>query len=431
MALPLTPEEKADYNNVPTTPQSNPLGDILDSLESAPAPITVNTTFYVDSDTGSDDTGDGSVGNPWRTVTFAFSQIADGFTAVVQVELRGATTHEIPGQMPTPAGTGQFVIYGDRSSPTVTNNNPTFAQTAGFSTVFNDAAFGAYTDTITDTSHWGIIPESVGFGRAFGFAVQASTSPALNIVAGFNLSTFAIEVYPYTTSISFTSLNGAPNTYIVGCRVDDVAFTLSGGVGLISCLLDRVGFRAARLKDGTLIEGVNSDYTAFFCTGEVTVSGVCANITAYPGCRLTADGIFFKEQGGSVAISVEGGAFADVSTFQGVDVDYGAGVGDLIFSVQPTAYLRFGGGTTTLQSTPDRFLSVAENGVLIMSIGHTAVGSVNNNGIELDDGVQASGIEAACNGTLTCGGNDVVVGATPSTFAGLPVTDATTFTKAS
>ena len=38
------------------------------------------TTYYVSTNTGSDDTGDGSYSNPWKTIQHAVGQVASGDT---------------------------------------------------------------------------------------------------------------------------------------------------------------------------------------------------------------------------------------------------------------------------------------------------------------------------------------------------------------
>lgn len=86
--------------------------------------IASATTFYV-ATTGSDTTGDGSVGNPWQTIQFAFNTICSTYElrAIVTVKLADGTYTEnvtINGHTNGSLGTPQLALLGHATDPTLT-----------------------------------------------------------------------------------------------------------------------------------------------------------------------------------------------------------------------------------------------------------------------------------------------------------------------
>lgn len=82
------------------------------------------TTFYV-SPTGSDATGDGSVGNPWKTIQFAFDTICSTYElrAIATVKLANGTyTENVSVNVYTNGaiGTPQLSLSGHATDPTLT-----------------------------------------------------------------------------------------------------------------------------------------------------------------------------------------------------------------------------------------------------------------------------------------------------------------------
>lgn len=80
--------------------------------------LATNTTFYV-SPSGSDTTGDGSVGNPWRQITFAMS-VVSGFIdgGPFNVTIQAATGAYDPFVFLPTVGSGTFLVNGDTVTPT-------------------------------------------------------------------------------------------------------------------------------------------------------------------------------------------------------------------------------------------------------------------------------------------------------------------------
>ena len=70
-------------------------GNTSDAETSEPGPPALPENLYVNASTGSDNTGDGSEGNPWKTITFALDQVTtEGHTINVAAGTYDATLGE-------------------------------------------------------------------------------------------------------------------------------------------------------------------------------------------------------------------------------------------------------------------------------------------------------------------------------------------------
>ena len=114
---------------------------------------------------------------------------------------------------------------------------------------------------------------------------------------------------------------------------------------------------------------------------------------------------------------VNSGGFlrVDNSDFEGT----GAGTALAVFGSSPKLQVQnitVSGYTALLATSGSRLAG--------LEFGGTVTGSVTGNAITLSNGAHATGIEGACNGNLTAGGSEIVVGGNlGQTFASLPATD--------
>ncbi len=77
-------------------------------------PPSAQTAYHVDALYGSNSTGDGSLGNPWRTISYAFSQVDQtNVTIYVATGLYNAALGE---QFPIVMEPGVRLIGGDRTA---------------------------------------------------------------------------------------------------------------------------------------------------------------------------------------------------------------------------------------------------------------------------------------------------------------------------
>jgi hypothetical protein len=171
MALPLSPEELKDYNNVPTTPMSQKLGDTINDLLAGSAyqvadmaarnaltpdpnqvvrvestgelfvwdastptwrvvpnsstkpaffkktPFGVNPYIYV-STTGSDVNGEGTQASPFASVTRALQSIPNGYVDNIFVLVEGGSYSDVEWIAPQPASRAAFNTEGGSSLTT-------------------------------------------------------------------------------------------------------------------------------------------------------------------------------------------------------------------------------------------------------------------------------------------------------------------------
>ena len=435
--MPLKGETLKGYNNLPAIPIEQPLGDLLNTIPVGDPALenpTSTVTLYVDV-TGSDDTGDGSQANPYATPQIAVDAIPATATRNSNYVIQcGAGTFDFPELSRIPAQVSVHLV-GDRSAPvlSIPAGSVAFSNVAGKKARWTGNV-GAYTATIADGSHWSlwVYPPD---GYFFGGVVAASTSPNLEILQSFDSTAFFdIEVYPYSTYFQVPPKNdtlyraapdggvatgGIPHFYLEGIVIKNQApYSDFGakGLTLYGCTFEKdpatFSFRVD--LESCMFAGYAEDSIIF-------VQNNCSNFSAYinnPSSYFSIEGneecSFFGCALSTISINNGGHLFIRTTDFESTGTAISMEGGSPDVSV----------GSCTVASTLTTFVnfSTSRNGSL--QVAGTVTGSVTGNAIVITNGGQAIGVESGCNGNLTAGGSEIIVGGNGGqTFASLPATD--------
>jgi len=427
--MPLKGETLKGYNNLPAIPIEQPLGDLLNtipvgdpSLES-PAGNTVN--LYV-SASGSDDTGDGSQANPYATPQMAIDSIPATIEkdSLVQIWC-GAGVFTFPDVSRVPSDI-QCALVGDTSTPVLTTALGTSFPTVPGKVARRRGNVGAFAETITDGSHWGFLDFS-SFGYApSGMTVTASTSPDLDVVYGFDFGgSFELTVFAYSTVFEIN-----PRVAFSGF---DAEGPLGGFLKKVSLVgIEVKGYDSAASFKNFLFYGCKFSLGAGFfnVTFSSCQTGSYFEVPAtFDGDSLVnnnyhKDAVTLKSIDSFTTAVVSGTITTSenaVFPAAGIDFEGSSDCFSLAVSCQLTIF-----GAITVEATKSTFIKAtsAPNSSVVITGGTTITGSVTGNAITLVKGSQATGVENACNGTLTAGGSEIVVGGNVGqTFASLPATD--------
>ena len=210
--------------------------------------LTADTTFYV-ATTGNDGTGDGSVGNPWLTVTYAWNTIRDlydcmGFIPTIQMAA-GTYTENIDIFYPL-VGAPYGQIVGTIGTPTdVHSNASSYGLNARFKAIVKLGAFqvsGANGIVASDDSVV-FITYPVIFNACSSRHIHFTRSAVCYIETNYTIAggaTFHIQVQTRGALFVFgtpvITVTGAPAFGSAFIRVDDLAVsswptatTFSGG----------------------------------------------------------------------------------------------------------------------------------------------------------------------------------------------------------
>lgn len=407
-------------------------------VEAAPP----GTTLFVDSSTGDDDNDGLTPGVALETIQAAVDQFKDGFSGVNFIEVRvGSGAYAPVTRHPTPGPNGSLFIVGDRSSPLVSNATPSFVASGTHQSQLVDPAYGG-AGAIADGTHWMEI-DLTAFGSPFGIVgvpVVADTLPSLTVVS-FNATFGPSAVYPITTQIDVSDSarmladSNSANDGYSGVHYAGIEF-----VGTFAAAsFEALGFMGCRWAAGGsfVFDACRISGYADPATVDVTIVGG----TLTPGFSTPSQSIVSEFHGRILRVGV--GVRINASTLIGSAVEFleGAIVGlaqvDWEQSGVPCMIYRSGcvinferfGFDFNVINTPTSFLEpflTARNmdSIFEFAAGLTITGAVSGNAVRLVNGSRCAGIEAACSGSLTAGGSEIVVGANAgANFSTLPAND--------
>jgi hypothetical protein len=382
--------------------------------------------LYV-STTGDDTNGDGSESNPYATPQRAVDSIPDNLVADTYVEIScGAGTFEFPDTSNLQPRI-KVAIIGDTS-------NPVFSIPVG-SIPFNTIAgkysrrrgnVGTYAESITDGSHWMLIDFSVFDLGKVGYVVQGSTSPDIDIISGtgYDPTSFADSViYEYSTTFTMSRKNYSSKT-----STDDQKQFYSS--------LVIIGIEITATDNNPYLEGL-SFYACKFTTSSTFFNPEMSQcfISAYADSSVllrlrnenVAIGSYLKR---TAIVRGSGAEFRECLFANEIQLYQEAGLflSEADFEGSGRCILGLYGASAVINNcsvapTCSSFIDVTY-GNCFFTIAGTITGSVTGNAIILKRGSQVTGAVASCNGTLTAGGSEIIVGGNlGQTFASLPASD--------
>lgn len=193
--------------------------------------LTANVTLHCNATTGSDVTGDGSVGAPWATLQHAWERISlldlGGWTVNVVLDVPGTygdmsvwTTNA--AQKVTPTGSGQITIG---RGPTGTRDD----YTVGYVDIEDVAQWVTISD-ITFISAIDVISSNL---KLFGTHHVVSAGFGI-YVEDSNLTIGGIKLSGVIDTPVMTAWGGSSSVYFYGALDFDVGLTVTPGTLLIS-----------------------------------------------------------------------------------------------------------------------------------------------------------------------------------------------------
>jgi len=415
------------YNNLPAIPIEQPLGDLLNTIPVGDPALenpTGTVTLYV-SASGSDDTGDGSQANPFATPQAAIDAIPSTIAKGSRIEIFcGAGSFPFPDTSRVPPSI--FVsLIGDISNPVISIpvGSVPFPKIAGKLTR-RQGNVGAYTEVISDDSHWMYVDLSALNLGSQGYLVTASSSPNLDMISGsFDPASLGdVSVHAYTTTFVVENLNYfAPS-------LGDNNKLFEGNVTLVG-----ISVTASNLTpkfDGLCFYGCKFSHSSSFFNPYfkdcLLKADVANNVSPTLLDNTVADAAYFK---GSCNIQArfEGfnGVFAASLSFSG---NNGGFLGNLDYEGSGTKIRLLSNASvsvldSSVAATVGTFIDVV-TGDCFFEMSGPVTGSVTGNAIVLRRGSQAKGVQAACLGTLTAGGSEIVIGGNAGqAFVSLPAND--------
>lgn len=384
--------------------------------------------LYV-STTGDDTNGDGSESSPYATPQRAVDSIPKDvrFPTAVRINC-GAGSFEFPEVRNAP---GQITIsfIGDISEPIISipAGSASFSRVSGKQARWT-ANVGSYTQTITDGSHWRYGVSTFDPNFSLAWPILASSSPNLEIVQAFDSTSFYNQtVHEYKTffyingyefrrgpSDGSNALREPSSIRFIGISINkkpDAGYTY---------LLGRfLSFYGCKFEQDVRVDLENCDSYAFI-TGTTI--------------RLNGCNVFDSHFKSDNQISIRGPSptFFNGCVLGPIYSSYSAHLlfYDIDFEGTGTALGVYDGSSTntlarcTVESTFTTFVDLNTGANSSLDIGNFITGSCTGNAIIIRNGGQATGVKAHCNGNLTAGGSEIIVGANSGqTFASLPATD--------
>lgn len=384
-------------------------------------------SLYV-STTGDDTYGDGSESNPYATPQRAVDSIPKDLEKMTTVYIMcGAGNFKFPNTENAPAFS-DIQIFGNMKNPVFSFSvgSVTFSPVSGKKARYA-ANIGAYSDTITDGSHWAFLEWSLYIPRSDeGFIVTNSSSPNIEIISGYDpVSIIPVTIYEYETTFEIEMLDWHPNAFFGG----------NNRVKMIGIDIVQIGSSFTRTVTFKNISLLGCKITDIRLTIEDD-DGYDYNTIIYTENNLTSNSVYGSLIKGQLLTPTTETSFGyanyrsnvvnKISTTKGkvdiYDSDF-EGSGDCI-TYQNGSSLRL--SNNSVQSTKTSFITKASthSGFCFIDVYGTITGAVTGNAVTLANGTQAKGIATYCAGTLTAGGSEIIVGAlTGQTFSSLPAND--------
>ncbi|MBT7876920.1 MAG: hypothetical protein HN738_02440 [Gammaproteobacteria bacterium] len=391
--------------------------------------------------TGDDETGDGTIGNPFRTPQRCIDGLVDGQEGDVVFHALDNGPYDVPALTSVQAGpAGLGIMFGGNINQTPTAVIPTTSTRAlipGTAAQYAVTSNG-FTDPITDGSHW-MLDSTAGspfFAFEFGLGsvpVASPSSPTINIITAFDfyIGLADIEIYPISTvfqtqgSQSIIGASGRGVTIkFAGIKFENVAaasFEIWESVEMWDCNLDG-------LTNALLFNFYNS--SAFLASGEVNNQNLEDSPNSFIGGNLTrataASGtMLLTSSKVSERVTVNPAGY--MKTADPIDFDTAA-------STECIRVWNFGNGESrveitvamTVAGTYTSFLRCEEgSSSFIKGFGTGSItGSVSGTAWDLASRVTATGL-GTVSGSLTSAADVQVGNAGTSTYAALPQNDFT------
>ena len=388
--------------------------------------------------TGNDETGDGTIGNPFRTPQRCIDGLVDGQEGDVIFHAMDDGPYAVPSETnvtPGPAGLNILFAGNTQQTPTATipaGTTPTLIP--GTAAQYEIVSSG-FTDPITDGSHWmldgGPGAPLAGFLFGFGSVPIASVSPNINMISllSIYLSLDDVEVYPISTVFQTqgnqtrigASFRGV-DVRFAGIAFENVgvaSFESWNHVKLFDCNIDL-------LTSSLLFFFFNS--SGFLSSGKIYhqnlendpnsfVGGSVAQITTTRNVCLIAD----SKITGRITVNAGGYLFSSGP----IDFDTSSSNECIFVSAYGTGASRVEISTSmTVSGTYANFVNVEQGAeCFIKGYGSGAVsGSVSGTAWEMGSRISAEGL-GGVSGSLTSAADVQVGNSGTSTYAGLPQND--------
>lgn len=395
------------------------LGDALVNM-GAGERAAAGATIYV-ATTGDDDEGDGSLAKPFATIgraLLATPKDQDGSPTFIELG---------PGSFKWPQGIGAYPnvwIVGDRQNPIKTwdGDFPALAPVAGSNTKAQ-ADIGAFSDTISNLSHW------VEFNYASTASVATSTSPNLvvsksmigleSVFKALHAITSSIEIDPgiYQASLGWCGFMGvtfkaAPSSFVTFFDVN-VLLSVVFDMQAATLAASAAGYGSIKAQGLYFYQCQWSGFDLCFLEGSFPILSVGRDAdVSFSELVWSGNAFSFSASG---RLSVLAGDGVVTNTASGFALFQGAAAGQIVL------------GDVTNTGNIRSFAAMSEQSVL-KTIGGTVTATCTSTCITLATGARGIGLEAACSGTLTTtagGGNSQITvgGNAVATFASLPAND--------
>lgn len=398
---------------------------------------TVN--LYV-STTGDDTYGDGSESNPYATPQRAVDAIPKDVLYPTQVKIYcGAGNFEFPEVRNAP-GQINITFIGDISEPIISipAGSASFSRVSGKQARWT-ANVGSYTQTITDGSHWRYGVSTFNPNFSLAWPILASSSPNLEIVQGFdNTSWYDQTVHEYKT---FFYINGVayrrgPSDGSNALRessniqFNGISISKKPDAGYAYLLGRFLAFYGSRFEQDVQVDLENCNFYAFMNGNYITLNGCNTYDSHFKAqTQINNYGPSTNLFSGCIVGPMNSNQSATILCY---DIDF-EGTGTVLGAYDGSSNISI--ARCTVANTFTTFV-VLDSPNSSVDIGNFITGSCTGNAIIIRNGGQATGVKAHCNGNLTAGGHEIVLGGdatepppptgsgpTGRTFASLPATD--------
>ena len=214
-------------------------------------PLTANGNFYIDAALGSDTTGDGSSGNPWATLQYAYNWIqANVNFAGYQCNIHMADGIYTGGLVAAGSfiganNAGSLLILGNSSDPTAVVIHTTGADcvdvSAGGSislkhlTVVSITSGGAGGDGVTASYAGELFLYDMNFGACSGNQMYAAGGGSVIVMTGYQI-TGGAQVHAQAAEQGYIEMSSSParhiNVQLIGNPNFSAAFVMAGDGGI-------------------------------------------------------------------------------------------------------------------------------------------------------------------------------------------------------
>lgn len=391
--------------------------------------------------TGDDETGDGTMGNPFRTPQRCIDGLVDGQEGDVIFHALDDGPYAVPNETnvtPGPAGLNVLFAGNTQQTPTATIPAGTTPTLIPGTVAQYSVTSGGFTDPITDGSHWMLdggpgLPLDAFLFDFCATPIASPASPAINFVSflGIFLGLDDVEVYPITTVFEtqgnqtrIGAVSGGVRIRFAGIKFQNVgiaSFENWNHTAVLNCNIDL-------LTSSLLFLFFNS--SCFLGSGNVyhqnlendpasSVGGNLGDVTTNRNVMLFTSGKISKQ------ITVNAGGFLSA----GDPIDFVGTSTNECIRVRPfevgSSYVQLA-SQINVSGSYANFINCEQGATaFIKGFGSASVsGSVSGTAYNLISRVNALGL-GAVSGSLTSAADVQVGNAGTFTYASLPQNDFT------